>query len=368
MNAKNIFVCLILGAISFVHAQQRVDSVPEVNPARHTGGIASDRNNRVFAPSKTVVPLPQKENLSWAEKRVVSEAERLIDNNKTTAIILIEKGKIVFEKYKQPATQTSPLTSQSMSKSLSAYTIGNMLCDGKIQSLNDSAKKYVPDLAGTAPGDAPLKHVLSMSSGTADAIMSGSHEHNEWNSLRTGKLSTKEVILKYGDKEIQSGKELRYSSLDTFTLAHVANANGGFFENFEKHIWQAAGTEAPGYWLYDKNGDAISASGFSATGRDWARLAMFSIKQVKASGCIGDFMRDATRAQVPNKSRRMGAAFPSYGYQTWIGNFRGKASYWWVGYGGQRIGIDPESERIIVLTSWREDYMADVYKLWNNWN
>jgi CubicO group peptidase (beta-lactamase class C family) len=95
---------------------------------------------------------------------------------------------------------------------------------------------------------------------------------------------------------------------------------------------------------------------------------MFSIKQSKATGCIGNFMQNATRAQVPNVSRRVGQAFPSYGYQTWIGNFRGRSSYWWVGYGGQRVGIDPESERIIVITSWREDYMADVYKLWGSWN
>jgi CubicO group peptidase (beta-lactamase class C family) len=358
---------IILGLSLTISAFIANAEIAEVNPVRHTGGIASDRNNRVFNPARNVVALPPKENLSWAEKRIVSKAERLIDNNKTTAIILIEKGKIVFEKYKSPANQNSPLFSQSMSKSITAYTIGNMLCDGKIESLNDPAKKYVPDLAGTAPGDASLKNILSMSSGTVDAIMAGSHEDNEWQNIRTGKLSTKEAIVKHGAKDIEAGKEFRYSALDTFTLGHVANATGGFFESFEKYIWQAAGTEASGYWLYDKNGDAMSASGLSATGRDWARLAMFSIKQAKINGCIGDFMKDATTAKIPNNLRRVGFAFPSYGYQTWIGNFRGKSSYWWVGYGGQRVGIDLESERIIVITSYREDYMADVYKLWTNW-
>ena len=343
-------------------------TIAEVDPVRHSGGLANDKNNHVFAPARKVIPLPYKENLSWAEKRIVSEAERLIDNNKTTAIILIERGKIIFEKYKEPANQNSPLFSQSMSKSLTAYTIGNMLCDGKIQSLNDSAKKYVPELAGTAPGDAPLKHVLSMSSGGTDGQYSGGHEDREWGKIRTGELSIKQAIAKHGAKDIRSGQEVRYSALDTFTLSLVADQTGGFFESFEKYIWQAAGTEAPGYWLVDKNGDAMSASGFSATARDWARLAMFSIKQRKLNGCIGDFMYDATRAQVPNINQRVGQAFPSYGYQTWIGNFRGKASYWWVGYGGQRVGVDPESERIIVLTSYREDYMADVYKLWGSWN
>ena len=364
MNVKKIVVCLILGSfwVGVSHAD-----IAEVNPARHSGGIAGDKNNRVFAPAQNVLALPFKESMSWSDKRIAKEAEYLIDNNKTTAILLIERGKIVFEKYKEPATQHSPLFSQSMSKSLTAYTIGNMLCDGKLQSLNDPAKKYVPDLAGTAPGDAPLKHVLSMSSGIADARFVGSRDYNEWNNIRQGKISTKELVLQYGAKDTVPGKEVRYNSVDTFALAHVADATGGLFENFEKHIWQAAGAESTGYWLYDKDGVAMSQSGLSASGRDWARLAMFTIRQTKASGCIGDFMKAATTAQVPNLSKRIGQAFPSYGYQTWIGNFRGRASYWWAGYGGQRVGIDPESERIIVLTSWREDYMGDVYKLWANW-
>lgn len=360
---KLLLVALLATCAYSAHAD-----IPEVNPQRHTGGLARDSNNRKFDPAKTVVPLPQKEKLSWADKRIISEAERLIDNNKTTALLLIEKGQIVFEKYKAPADSSSPLFSQSMSKSLTAYTIGNLTCDGKIKSLDDSAKKYVPELSGTASGDAKLRHVLSMSSGGTDAKHSGEHENDEWGRIRKGELAIKQTIIKNGAKDIDPGKELRYSALDTFTLALVANATGGFFESFEKYIWQAAGTEAAGYWLYDKNGDPMSASGLSATGRDWARLAMFSIKQAKAPGCIGDFMKEATTARVPNISRRVGKAFPDYGYQTWIGNFRGKPSYWWVGYGGQRVGIDPETERIIVVTSWREDYMADVYKLWGNWN
>ena len=341
--------------------------VPEVNAVRHSGGIASYKNNRMFPPSATVVSLPTKTDLTWADKRIAKEAEYLIDNNKTTAILLIERGKIIFEKYKEPANPSSPLFSQSMSKSLTAYTIGNMMCAGRIKSLNDTVKTYVPAFAGLAPGDATLKNVLSMSSGIADAAFAGSQDSNEWNNILRGKISTKEVVLQYGAKDTEPGKEVRYNSVNTFALAHVADATGGLFDNFEKHIWQAAGTESPGYWLYDKDGVAMAQSGLSATGRDWARLAMFTIKQTKSNGCIGDFMKAATTSQVPNLTKRIGQAFPGYGYQTWIGNFKGKPSYWWVGYGGQRVGIDPESERIIVLTSWREDYMGDVYKLWGNW-
>ena len=79
---KSLLVVLLATCFGISHAE-----VAEVNPARHSGGLASDRNNRVFPPAKNVVPLPSKENMTWADKRIASEAERLIDNNKTTAII-----------------------------------------------------------------------------------------------------------------------------------------------------------------------------------------------------------------------------------------------------------------------------------------
>jgi len=36
------------------------------------------------------------------------------------------------------------------------------------------------------------------------------------------------------------------------------------------------------------------------------------------------------------------------------------------GYGGQRVGVDPAKERIIIVSSWREDYMPEVYDLFTN--
>jgi len=339
---------------------------PEVNPKRHSGGFSAQSNNRLFLPSNNPVPLPGKK-LSFADERIAVEADRIINDNKTTALLLIEKGQIVFEKYKAPGTPNAPMFSQSMSKSLTAYTVGNMLCAGSIKSLDDPANRYVPELRGTASGDAPLRHVLSMSSGVVDAKMAGGHEDNQWEKINNKELSIIDVVKRYGKKTINSGQELRYTATDTFTLSLVADSVGGFFHNFENYLWIPAATEGRGFWLYDRDGKPMSASGFSATARDWGRLAMYSIQQLKSAGCIGDFMQAATAGQVPNRTRRVGGAFSTYGYQTWIGNFGGVGSYWWVGYGGQRVGIDPASEKIIVLTSYKEDYMEEIYKLFRQW-
>ena len=364
MRKLSIAVILSLNIASAYSFQA---SVPTVDPGRHSGGIASDSNNRQFQPSKNPIPLEPKQ-LSASDKRIAEQAERLIDRNSTTAILLIEKGKIVFEKYKAPATQSSPLFSQSMSKSLTAYTIGEMYCSGKISSLNKPAKVYASTLEGTAMGEASVKNVLTMSSGVADAVYAGSQRPTQWNEIRTGQVTISNEIKQYGVKDIEPGREFRYNSLDTFTLSEIGDRNGGFFDNFEKTVWAKARTESTGYWLHDTNKQAMSQSGFSATARDWARLAMYTIEAGQSGNtCISDFMKAATTAQIENRTKRIGAAFSHYGYQTWVGNFKNKHSYWWVGYGGQRVGVDPVTERILVVTSWREDYMAEVYDLFKEW-
>ena len=345
--------------------------VPTVNPEMHSGGLATKYKNATFDPSTNTLPLLKKD-LSWTDKNIVSKAERLIDNNKTTALLLVEKGKIVFEKYKEPATQSSPLFSQSMSKSLTAYAFGAVMCSGKVRSLDDRAGMYAPTLEGTIFGETSIRNLLRMSSGTTEPTLAGSHDPKEWFKLRDGHATT--VDLLHGPVNVRDkpqGTYFRYSSTDTWSIAEVAQGVGmPIADTFAKEIWQKAGTESQGYWLHDKSGRPLTQSGFSATARDWARLAIYSIKALKGEhgSCMQAFMKQATSPQIDNVSGRIGRAFKSYGYQTWIGDFRGKKTYWWVGYGGQRVGVDPESEKIMVLTSWKEDYMADAYKVFIDWN
>ena len=368
---KIIFVFLYLQLIVFAVAAEEVATV---NPQRHSGGFAKLPNNKIFQPSQNPTPLEPK-TLSQSDKDIANLANQIIDLNATTALLLVDNGKIIFEKYKAPAGPDSPLFSQSMSKSLTAYTIGNLLCEGKIKSLDDKAESYAPELKGTVFGESSIKDLLTMSSGAKDGITSGQTYIGEWQDIAYKGITTAGIMKKYGQRDtsifgkpLAGGTEFRYKAVDTYALEHVGDSAGGFLGTFEKTIWKDSRTQDKGYWMIDGDGHAQAASGTSFTAKDWARLAMYSIDQLKrGSPCIQSFMKDATSMKLPNSSKRVGKAFDGYGYQTWIANFGGKKSYWWVGYGGQRVGIDPESEKILVLTSYKEDYMGSVYKLFSTW-
>ena len=341
------------------------ENVATVNPLMESGGIAARFSNLRFAPSARPSPLVRLESPSKPQASVAERANLLLTKNEgALTLLLLERGKILFEGYKPPATDQTAQHSQSMSKSLTAYMVGILLCDGQIRSLGDRAEAYVPQLKGTVYGAATIKQLLTMSSGAAPATSSGNSYEGQQDEIRAGKVSSLDTMRRFGARDIAAGKEFRYLANDTQGSAFVIESLGGFANIFQKRVWDEIGAEAPGFWLIDKENMPLGNAGTSVVARDWGRLALWSLKQLKSSDtCIRDFMKDATSAQIANASKIVGASFPSYGYQTWVR----KNAYWWVGFGGQRVGIDPKSERVLVLTSWREDYMGEVYKLFDDW-
>jgi CubicO group peptidase (beta-lactamase class C family) len=358
-----------VGALALVffgtHAAPAADSVATVNPVMESGGVAARFSNLRFAPSARPSPLFRPETPSKPQANVAEWANLLLTNNEgALTLLLLDRGKILFEGYKSPATDQTAQHSQSMSKSLTAYMVGILLCDGQIRSLGDRAEAYVPQLKGTVYGDATIKQLLTMSSGAAPATSSGNSYEGQQDEIRAGKVSSLDTMRRFGARDIAAGKEFRYLANDTQGSAFVIESLGGFANIFQKRVWDEIGAEAPGFWLIDKNNMPLGNAGTSVVARDWGRLALWSLKQLKSSNtCVRDFMKEATSAQIPNVSKVVGASFPSYGYQTWVR----KDAYWWVGFGGQRVGIHPRTERILVLTSWREDFMGDVYKFFDDW-
>lgn len=341
------------------------DDIAKVDPLMESGG------NAYRFPNLRLEPPSQKVFLSLAklnkeQSQIAEKAKAIFDQNQSSlSMLLIDKGKIIVELYRAPASSSSPQHSMSMSKSLTAYVIGGLLCEGKIKSLNDKAEIYAPELKGTVFGEASIKNLLMMSSGAGIASFSGSSYNSQLADNRAGKVSTLDVLRRYGSRDISPGQDFRYLNNDTQSLAFIIENLGGFRSNFQKHIWSKSGAEATGYWLIDKDKVTIAYAGASFVTRDWGRLALWSMKQRNKKGsCFGNFMREATSGQISNSSKRTGRYFPSYGFQTWVKD----DTYWWVGYGGQRVGVDPNKGHIIVVTSSREDYMDKVYKLFNTWN
>lgn len=312
-------------------------------------------------------------NLTQDQQRVADQAAQLAGHSSLLSIVLVERGKIIYEHYNYPARADRWQMSWSMSKSLAAYTLGTTMCKGQFSNLDQPAAALSPELKGTVYAEATVRDVLKMSSGAPKAVEAGEAVKGGWVRMLNQVYTGQDYVKDYGRRDkglfgpVKSGESFNYLGIDTLALESVVEAQGGFLRQFEDNIWSKVGAERGASWLLDKNGRAIAQSGFTANTRDWARLAMWSIDQLKGDdACMRDFMRDATRQQLANYGE-VGKSYRGYGYQTWIGNFGPRSSYWWVGYGGQRVGVDPEKERIIVVFSHREDYMDQIYTLFGQW-
>lgn len=344
-----------------------------IDPAMQAGGYARVHYTRELKPSNSSVKLSAAP-ITESNKSLIESAQRIAANNPTLALLMIEKGSILFETYNKPANQSVHLFSWSMSKSLTGYTIGNMHCDGLLGSLDAEAEAYSKILKGTVYGESKVTDLLKMSSGAGPTVINGARKAGAWDSIVRRTYTNRQYVNDFRAREktvwgpTKSGEKFVYANTDTQSLAFIAESNGGLIDNFDRYIWSKIQAESSGYWSIDREGFAVSFSGFSATAHDWARLAIFSLQQLKSNNaCISEFMQKATTPQIRNLSQLLSATFKTYGYQTWIGDFGPRRSYWWVGYGGQRIGIDPEKERIIIVFSWAEDYMDQIYDLFARW-
>ncbi len=312
-----------------------------------------------------------------AVRSMLREAQRIVDQNAVLGLLLLDRnGGILFEAYGHGATPASRMMGYSMSKSLTSVATGQALCDDLLPGLETPAQNVAPLLDGTAYGRATIRELLMMASAGKKPATAGQEVVGLFRSL----FRTKVRALRDGFREFGSGGDdastvgrFEYKIFDTYALGFVvsAAAKEPFTSYFAKAVWQKTGAESDAAWLLDRNGDAATGEGFGATLRDWGRAALY-VRDQLASGestCMGRYLKQATTKQIPNQSRRVGKIYNGYGYQFWTDNWMSTSgAFWMSGYGGQRIAIDPASGNVLVLLSYVENFMPEVYRLFGRLN
>ena len=120
-------------------------------------------------PSQRVAPARR----PWAFKRAAEEPDiyyefggrRLsladyLGHFPVTGILLLRGDTILLERYQYGRTDADRFMSASMAKSVVSLLAGVAIADGRIQSLDDPAARYVPGLAGTPYGETSLRALL----------------------------------------------------------------------------------------------------------------------------------------------------------------------------------------------------------------
>jgi CubicO group peptidase (beta-lactamase class C family) len=151
--------------------------VPTKNVWRGDGPVAPlPRALRDDIDAVTFTPLGRSETMTWAQS---------LEANYTDAIVVLHRGRIVYERYFGVMAPHQPHMAMSVTKSIFG-TLGAMLvAEGKLDE-NALVTKYIPELAGTAYGDATVRQVLDMTIGVKYSENYADPKAEIWQHARAG--------------------------------------------------------------------------------------------------------------------------------------------------------------------------------------
>lgn len=303
----------------------------------------------------TFLPIGGTEPMTWKESLLA---------NYTDSILVLHKGKIVYEDYFGIAEAHKPHISFSVTKSYFGTLVAMLIEEGKIDE-NALVTTYLPELENSAFGDATIRQLLDMTTG-----IKYSEDYTDPNAevfkfaFAGGFLPTPKTytgpdnfydFLTTLKKKGEHGQVFKYQSVNTEVLGWIIKRVTGApaEEMLSQRIWQKIGAEQDAYITVDSIGTGFAAGGLNTTLRDHARFGEMMRKDGKYNG--QQIVPKSVVEDIQNGGKK--SDFEPAGYKTLPGwSYRNQ---WWVshnengaytarGIHGQTIYIDPKAQMVIV--------------------
>jgi CubicO group peptidase (beta-lactamase class C family) len=311
----------------------------------------------------TAIELPK----TFAFNGASLDTRRFLEEVETTGMVILKRGKVVFEEYGLGNDATTQSISWSVVKSFVSALVGIAVGEGAIASVEDPVTKYAPELAGSAYDGVRLKDVLQMSSG---ARWNEDYSDRESDINRFGRMLVEGTSLDAFAASIgpehKPGTYNRYNSTDTHVLGMVVRKATGrsLSEYLHEKLWEPLGMEADAFFIVDNCGAEMAAGGLNAVLRDYARLGQLYLKNGNWNGkqiVPAAWVHDSVTPDAPHlmPGPRPSALLPwGYGYQWWVPDNTG--AYSAIGIYNQFVFVHPGAEVVIAKTSAFRDYAQSL--------
>ena len=262
---------------------------------------------------------------------------------RNAGLIIIQDGKIRFEKYALNYGPEGRWTSFSVAKSFTSTLVGAAVKDGYIKSLEDKVSTYIPGLRGSVYDDVTVRQLLTMTSGVkwnedytdrnSDVALFDRHQPEPGEDMTVS-------YMKRLPREAPAGTKWVYKTGETNLIGVlVSSATGKTLSAYlSEKLWKPFGMEGEAIWMLGRTGHEIAGCCISARLRDYARFGLFMLdggKNVLPDGWIKEATTKQAEIDQPGKG---------YGFQWWTND---DGSYAAQGIFGQGIFIDPKRKLII---------------------
>lgn len=306
--------------------------------------------------SVTFMPTGESTPMTWAES---------LEKNYTDGIIVVHKGKIVYEKYAGSLKPDGLHAAMSVSKSFTG-TLGAILIAEGVIDETKLVGEYVPELKQSAFGDATVRQVLDMTTSIQYSEDYNDPNAEVWKFTAAGNpfrpadyngprnyyeyLAT---VQKIPGQE--HGEKFGYRTINTDVMGWIISRVTGksITELLSEKIWVPMGAKYDGYYQLDPSGIAFAGGGFNLNLRDMAAFGEMlrnggkvGRKQIIPAAAVQDIANGGDKAVFArgDHPELVGWSYRSMWWNT--GNADG--AYCARGVHGQTIYIDPAAQTVIV--------------------
>jgi CubicO group peptidase (beta-lactamase class C family) len=290
--------------------------------------------------------------------------DQVLRETETDGFLVLRDGALIYEWYANDFGADLPHILFSISKSISAILAGILAGQGKLDP-DAPVAQYLPEVAGSAYGDATVRHVLDMTVSIdfeesyldPNGAFARYREAMGWNPVgdpgKTPGLHAFLTTLPRGSGP--HGARFHYVSPNSDLLGWIIERAAGrpYAELLSDLIWRPMGAAHDATVTIDKAGAARSAGGICTTLRDLARfgeMLRLGGKGIVPRAWIDDILQNGDRDAWTRGD--MATMLPQGRYRSqWYltGNAHGAWSA--IGIHGQWLYIDPAEKLVIAKFS-----------------
>lgn len=285
------------------------------------------------------------------------------ERNFTDGLVILHQGRIVYERYAGCLADTGRHGAMSVTKSLTGLLAEILIAEGTLDETR-RANSYVPELAGSAFGDATVRQVLDMTTGLRFSEDYSDPAADIWKHGAAGNPLPKPAdyvgprsyfeFLASVAKEGVHGQAFGYKTVNTDAMGWILSRVTGrpLNELLADRVWSRIGAELEAFYTVNSIGTPFAGGGLNAGLRDLARIGQLFLDGGKVDGIA--VVPEAALASIARGGSK--SAFAAAGYAQLAGwSYR---SMWWVthnpngafmarGVHGQSLYIDPVARVVI---------------------
>jgi len=329
--------------------------MPTVNVSRGLGEsslLEHQPSNEIDA--LTFVPLGGGEPMTWQQS---------LQANYTDGIIILHRGKLVYERYFGVLKPEGQHAAMSITKTFTGTLAALLVAEEKLDPERLVAD-YVPELAASGFGDASVRQLMDMTTGIHFSEDYADPKAEVWAHAAAGNPLPKPAdyqgprtyyeFLQTVKPEGRHGEAFHYRTANSDALGWViARVSGqNVAQLLSERIWSRLGAEQDAYMSVDSIGTPFAGGGLNASLRDLVRFGemmrnegRYNGTQILPAEVVADIRGGANRDDFAKAGYRL---LPGWSYRNmWWVSHNEHGAFMARGVHGQALYVDPLAEMVI---------------------